>query len=556
MRIKTFSLFSAICFAVLLSTASAQEIVVTVTADQKSVKPAAAPSPNSKPAPPVPSFMEQPDYKAYISAMREKDPNKKLAAIEKYLADFPNSAFITTAQGELLDAVIKVAPNDKERIYQQALRTIASVKTDSSFGATYFISNTYNSVVNSLYKAGMNDKAEEIAQKGISLIDETDSKSLFAAKYPMWQKLGQIYLKNNDLKRAELYFRQSIAGEYEGNTALLGLAEIAGKRKKDKQQLEYLLQADARGAMKREQRDALARLYAKRHGSAEGLREMLDENYRRANPLPFVAAKYAPTARRSRRTVLAELFTGSECRPCITADTAFEAFLERYNPADVAVLIYDLHIPGPDPITNPATIARAKFYGANSTPTYFINGGERQSGGGVNRKESKFFYDKVTPLIDAQLEKESEADLRVSAAMENNLVKAVADFDNIKGDYSSLRLYIGLVENELSYTGGNGVRFHPMVVRELGGTQRDGFPLQNKNGKIEWQFDLQKVSSDLKTYIDDYEQTLQKDDKDFVFSEKKYQIDGKNLSVVAFIQDEKTKKVLQSAYIDLASTKK
>lgn len=556
MRVKTFSLLLTACCAFSSFAVNAQDVITTPSPDKKDEKTTAAPSPTPKPAPPVPSFMEQPDYKAYMSAVREKDANKKVAAIEKYLADFPTSAFITTAQGELLDAVIKVAPTDKERIYQQALRTIAAVKTNSSFGATYFISNTYNSVVNSLYKAGMNDKAEEIAQKGIALIDEVNAKSLFEAKSPMWVKLGQIYLKNNDLKKAELYFKQSIAGEYEGNAALLGLADVAEKRKKEKQQLDYLLQADAKGNMKREQRAALEKLYAKKHGSADGLREILDENYRRANPLPFTVAKYTPTAKRGNRVVLAELFTGSECHPCITADTAFEGFLQRYNPSDVAILIYDLHIPAPDPITNPATVARAKFYKASSTPTYFIDGVDRQSGGGISRKESEFFYDKVTPLIDAKLEKASEADLKLSASIENNLVKTTADFENIKGDYSNLKLYIGLVENELSYTGGNGVRFHPMAVRELGGAERDGFPLKDKNGTIEWQFDLQKISNDLKNYIDKYEQDQQKDDKDFAFAEKKYQINPKNLSVVAFIQDEKTKNVLQSAFANLANTGK
>lgn len=549
MQTKTFFLLSLVFCAFLALTARAQEPPAAPSPDKKDAK-AAAPSPTPNPAM---SFMLQPDYKAYFAGVTEKDPNKKIVLFEKYLTDFPNSAFVTSAHTQLLEAIIKASPSDKERIYAQALRAIAAVKTNSPIGAVFSVSNTYNPVVSSLYKAGMDDKAEEIAQKGIALIEETIAKEAFSAKYPMWLKLGQIYLRKNDLKRAESYFKQSIAGEYEGNAALLGLAEVAEKRKKGKQQLDYLLQADARGSMKREQRAALERLYAKQHGSADGLREILDENYKRANPLPFAVAKYTPTAKRGKRTVLAELFTGSECHPCITADISFEAFLQRYNPADVAVLIYDLHIPGPDLITNPATVARAKFYKASSTPTYFINGNDRQSGGGINRKDTKVFYDKITPLIDAQLEKGNEADLRLSATIENNLVKTTADFENIKGDYTGLRLYIGLVENELSYMGGNGVRFHPMVVRELGGEGRDGFALKDKNGKIEWQFDLQKVSDDLKVYIDKYEQDLQKDDKEFAFSEKKNQLNGKNLSVVAFIQDEKTKNVLQSVYVDLAN---
>lgn len=553
---KIYLLLFVFCTFLVSAVRAQQEPPAAPSPDKKEGK-AAAPSPSPSPSPAAAiSALEQPDFKAYMLAMREKDAAKKLTVLEKFINDFPNSFLLPTMRTELLNSVIKIDPNNKERIYAQALKTIASVKTEFPYGSTASISNTYNSVVSALYGAKMDDKAEEIAQKGIALIDEVNAREVFKAKYPMWLRLGQIYLRKNDLKKAETYFKQSIAGDYEGNAALLGLAEIAGKRKKGKQQLDYLMQADAKGRLKNEQRAALETLYAKQHGSAAGLREILDENYKRANPFPFTVAKYTPTAQRSNRTVLAELFTGAECHPCITADTSFEAFLQRYNPADVTVLIYDLHIPGPDPLTNPATVARAKFYKTNSTPTYFINGNNRQSGGGISRKESEVFYNKVTPLIDAQLEKSREADLQLSAALENNVIKTTAKYDNLKGDYSGLRLYIGLVENELSYMGGNGVRFHPMVVREFGGEQRDGFSLKDKNGTVEWQFDLQKVSDDLETYIDKYEQDLQKDDKDFAFSEKKFQINNKDLSVIAFIQDEKTKNILQSAYLDLANPNK
>lgn len=555
MQIKTITLLSTVfcVFSFSILTASAQ----TATTPKTDKKDDTAASPQTKPTPPpMPSFMAQPDYVAYMSALREKDPDKKVTAIEKYLADFPNSAFIGTAQEQLLDAIVKIAPNDKERIYKQAVRVIAGIKTDSPFAGTYFIANTYNSVVNALYKAGMNDKAEEIANKGIAVIDEVNAKQIFASKSPMWTTLGQIYLKNGDLKKAEQYFKQSLAGNYEGNTALLGLADIAEKRDKPKMQLDFLMQADAKGNLKKDRRAKLEELYVKEHRSTDGLRETLDENYKRLNPLPVAVVKYTPTAKRTKRTVLAELFTGSACPPCVTADTAFEALMQRYNPSDVAILIYDLHIPAPDPLTNPATVARARFYGANSTPTYIVNGSEKQTGGGINRKAAGAFLDKLTPKIDTQLERESEADLNLSAANENGVVKANVNFDNVRSDSSNLKLYVGLVENEVSYMGENGVRFHPMTVRELGGENRGGFALKEKSGKIEWQFDLQKISADLKNYLDKYEQDRREDDKDFAFVEKKYEINPKNLSVVAFIQDDKTKNILQTAFVNLADAKK
>jgi tetratricopeptide (TPR) repeat protein len=541
---------------------SGQEVITDskpAAAQDKKSPASPSPSPAVKPTPappPAPSFMEQPDYKAYMAGVREKDPHKKIALLEKFLVDFPDSHLDSQVQEQLFQAVIKAAPTDKERIYGQALKAIGAIQTENPYMLVTQVANTYNSVINSLFKVGMNDRALEIAEKGVVTIDTMTAQQMFRSKSPMWVTLGQIYLKNGDIKKAEQYFKQAISGDYEGNRALVGLAEIAENRRKPKQQLDYLIQADAKGILKIDQRAKLEELYAKRHGSTAGLRDMLDANYKRLNPLPITVVKYSPTPKRTNRTVLAELFTGAACRPCITADTAFEALLVRYNPSDVTVLIYDLHIPGPDPITNPAAIARAKFYGATTTPTYIVNGTDKQTGGGVNRKEAGVFLAKLTPKIDSHLERESEAELRLSASMENGIVKTNADFANVKGDYSGLKLHITLVEHEISYMGENGVRFHPMVVREIGGENRSGFDLKDKSGRIAWKFDVAKVTADLKSYLDKYETDQRKEDKDFAFTEKKHQLNGKNLAVVAFIQDEKTKTVLQSAFIDLAETKK
>lgn len=554
MRITTFYLCLAFCFAILISTAHGQNsaTVIVNAPDSKDAKPAASPSPSP---PPVSfNFADRPDSKAYMALVQERDIVKRLAASEKFIIDFPESFYLTMVQMQKLDDFIKQTPADKGRIYQQAQTVLNSVKKDLPFAQSSEYSRIYSQVSSSLYRAGLYDKSEEVALKGITLTDEANAKEMLDAKRALWQRLGQIYLRNNDLKKAESYFKQSITGDYEGNTSLLGLAEVYGKRKKSKQQLDYLILADAKGAMKKDQRETLASLYAKQHGSTKGLREMLDENYKRENPLPIKEVKYTATAKRSGRTVLAELFTGAECHPCITIDTAFEALLNRYNPSDVAVLIYDLHIPGPDPLTNPATVARGKFYNVNSTPTYFINGDDRKTGGGINRKQAQIFFDQIAPKIDAQLEQANEANLKLSASLENNSVKTVADFSNLKSDSKDLRLYIGLVENEISYMGGNGVRFHPMVVRELGGETRSGFALKDKSGKIEWQFDLPKISGDIKAYLDKYELDRQKDAADFAFTEKKDVIDSQDLSVVAFIQDDKTKKILQSAFINLAKS--
>ena len=95
------------------------------------------------------------------------------------------------------------------------------------------------------------------------------------------------------------------------------------------------------------------------------------------------------------------------------------------------------------------------------------------------------------------------------------------------------------------------MRFHPMVVRAMGGEKGEGYKVDGA-GSFDANFDLAAVSKAIKDHLDDYEAKGHRGES-FKFTEKKYQIDRNDLAVVVFVQDEKTKHVLQSAVIDLAT---
>jgi hypothetical protein len=109
-----------------------------------------------------------------------------------------------------------------------------------------------------------------------------------------------------------------------------------------------------------------------------------------------------------------------------------------------------------------------------------------------------------------------------------------------------------LVEKELRFNGENGIRFHPMVVRAFGGEKADGYPMDAPSGSFTATFDLEAVSKGIKDHLDDYESKGHRGES-FKFSEKKYAINRGNLAVVAFVQDTKTKHVLQAAWVDLGT---
>src|SRR5262249_23603191 len=154
-------------------------------------------------------------------------------------------------------------------------------------------------------------------------------------------------------------------------SASTGLAELYLKKGDEKQALETYAQAAANGKLSAEARKQFESLYSKLNkGSLQGLEEMLDAKYAKLYTVQFKAEHYNPSEKRTKRTVLAEVFTGSGCPPCVAADLGFDAMMERYKRDELAVLMYHLHIPAPDPMTNPATQARSKFYGVMSVPSF------------------------------------------------------------------------------------------------------------------------------------------------------------------------------------------
>src|SRR5439155_25593901 len=123
----------------------------------------------------------------------------------------------------------------------------------------------------------------------------------------------------------------------------VALGELAAQSGNDAKALEYLMPARLSGSSK-EATAALENVYRKQHGgSIEGLDALLDAEYRKRFPNPVAAAAYAPAANRSDRMVLAEVFTGSGCGPCIAADLAFDAAMSRYGRKDLAVVMYHEH---------------------------------------------------------------------------------------------------------------------------------------------------------------------------------------------------------------------
>ena len=298
------------------------------------------------------------------------------------------------------------------------------------------------------------------------------------------------------------------------------------------------------------------------------------------------------------------------------ASLAFEAALDRYSRQNYILLNYHVHIPQPDPMVNPSTLERQKFYGVRSSPSYFIDGDS--DGGGGSADGAKALYDrKVEPVVEKHLTEAPGATIKLRATPSGSTVSVRASVSNVKSKSDKLRLQIALVEDMVRYSGENGNRFHEMVVRSLAGAPpapakgpavspataakpasapatagaeqpaaaekppapalvagdivaaaRDqqgsppaasaavptGFALRpGKGGSFEYTFDLAKAAAAAKAHLEDFETNTRKGA--YTFRQKKHEIDAGKLSVVAFVQDEATKKILQAVFLKVPGGK-
>jgi hypothetical protein len=267
--------------------------------------------------------------------------------------------------------------------------------------------------------------------------------------------------------------------------------------------------------------------------------------YSKTHP-PFKTEAFAGRKGKSNRASVVEVFTGAECPPCVAVDLAFDGLLKTYKPADVICLQYHLHIPRPDPLTSPDANERANFYGdkIEGTPTLFINGKlGSDSGGGAPASEK--FYKQFRTALDEALEKPATVKLAVAVSKgEKGGFTAKATVSDLENPGEKVVLRFVLAEDRVRYAGGNGLRYHHMVVRALPGGAK-GTPLTKKSAEQSVTIDPDAVRTTLSKYLDDFAQ------KEQPFPRPDRPLALRNLKLIALVQNDATKEILNAAQVDL-----
>ncbi len=400
-------------------------------------------------------------------------------AFRSFLKEFPDSPLALDAHRMLLESSLKEASAEDLR------------KLIDDFTATAARWDDRLALEARIQAAGALAGSKKHPDLALELLDEAEKKFDDATPAP-WKSLakmrrGQTLFAKGDADGGLKLFGELHEVEPFNMEISLALADEA--RKADKVDVALPLYAElavlpmmermvmrqiaqAGGAIpgKDQLPSGIAKaLYAKKHGSEDGYEKYLEEVYEKSIHA-FATDKVAPRgAEDGTRVVLCELFTGSECPPCVGADVATIGLEATYAKSEVIVLRYHQHIPGPDPLANPHSQQRFEMYQGEGTPTLILNGRAVAGAGGFMDAASGL-YRQLRQQIDPILTEKVAYKIDLKAEAKDGVVSisaSVPGLETLADAPKTMKLNLVVAEDKVRFLAGNGIRVHEMVVRSL-----------------------------------------------------------------------------------------
>jgi thiol-disulfide isomerase/thioredoxin len=488
---------------------------------------------------------QPPEYKDVVAASRIQDLAAKLKELERIKAAYPNSQYIATIDGWILAAKIDLA-DTLDAILDLQKDFLAKAKGPDRVQGPFMAADQ----IVSHPKALAFDKAKVLAAvlaykeavtkalgeaeslQGIPPDQQKSFKTYFQSGVDIFVAQAQMYAGDAAKALASLESYRAAGGTADGQYSFVE-AQANAKLGKTKEAYEGFVRAAIENYPNAA--DNAKALYTKLNGKADGFEAALEAKMKE---LPFHPEPFKPGAAWKGKAVLAEIFTGSECPPCVGADLAFDGLIEAYPVKYVAVLEYHLPIPRPDPIMNPATKKRQDYYAVNSTPTAIIDGEKKIVGGGSRGMAEAKFKD-YKAEVDARLNAAPAVVLGVKATRTGDVVKVDCTVDKAA---PGVEYNVVLVQSEEKYKGSNGIVFHKLVVRDLA--------VLDPAGAKTASFDLAASEQAADAYLTDFEKTSTRFPS-FKFPERHAKIDRTKLRVVFFAQEKESKKVLNAVVADI-----
>ncbi len=276
----------------------------------------------------------------------------------------------------------------------------------------------------------------------------------------------------------------------------------------------------------------------------EKLTSVLDEAYTRGIR-KIVDSVPAPEGEASgNRVIVAELFTGAQCPPCVAADLATAGLEMTFPHNKLVVLRYHQNIPGADPLANEEGLVRFAWYKGEQlgTPSLYLNGqefvGERGVGGFV--EDASQVLETLRASIDPLRSEETPIKVTGSATAEGTKLNVSAEVQGLSDVGDVHRLVVVLAEEKIEYEAGNGIRSHEMVVRKLFEAPEGVAP---RDGELAYSATVDLV--ELRQNLADVLAAIEKQGRPFDAKP----LDFRNLHLVAMVQNSATREILQATVV-------
>jgi hypothetical protein len=483
-----------------------------------------------------------PEYKEFLAAVRLADPAARIKELERIKAAYPKSVMAEAFDGALLDARVAMADSVDAVLELQKGRLAkakgfdrlvvlygSTVEIMDHNGLERFDKRAVAKAVETYVAEGLGLGRDPALLKGLPQ-DQAGYAGYLVPRFHLSAAMAAVLVGDGAKAGAALSAFRAEKGQVD-RTYHFVLGRTLEIQRKDREALDAYFE----GAVENDEPSLLrARaLHAKLEGKPEGFDAELEKRLR---ALPFHPAPFKPAKPWQGKTVLAELFTGSECPPCVAADLGFDGLLKAFPSKYLVVLEYHLPIPRPDPMASYATQQRGIQYAVNSTPNVFFDGEARRSGGGARGAAEAKFKD-FAAEIEARVYEAPGVKVSVKASLRGD--KVAVEFKTDK-PVAAADYHLVLAQKEERFRGSNGLLFHKMVVRDfltLGEAAR-------RDGKAE--LDIARAEAEAARYLQDNEK-----ERSFTFKEKKFAVDRTQLVLAFVVQDRATKKVLNAAAVDV-----
>jgi hypothetical protein len=210
-------------------------------------------------------------------------------------------------------------------------------------------------------------------------------------------------------------------------------------------------------------------------------------------------------------------------------------------------------VPGPDPLSSADSLARKDYYAAEvaGTPTILIDGQLVEYNVGGAYSNAPNIYEELASTVSESTAQppEGSIDLKASVAGEKLSIDVTASAPEKPAD--TVRLRVVIAESEIDYGASNGIKEHEMVVREMPGGAAGIAAVQGQFA-FQQEIPLIELRDRLNEGLTAAERQLSQEYGERVKFRTR-PLDLRRLTVVAFLQDDTTREVLQAAVVPIDS---